>query len=1183
MIQTYPVYPTNQPTHPRTHPLPPTSSRSLTPHSPSSGLTSIDAARLRGKLSAIGLEVESTAVILAHPSADGLATYMEKSSSGAEGVSGRRFELNSSDVEDAACVLDAPLPTAAVWAITLINFFLAIILSYGVPLCAGTAMLWYANELGACRGKGTFRYFPFKDRVCGCDKDQWGGMFYVMAALPCVLILLMLLTLFVVWSVKWVVIGRYERMVVQYGRTVSLGNTPLPSTSNSPPFLTITCLTIRYKPGVYSVDGPYYLRWAFVHNFVNFTHLFMLPPLRCTGVLKHWYRAMGATIGKGVVLDTTAVYEFDMINIGDRVIIQSDTQLTGHHMKNRVHLAGLLVIGPVHIKPDSMCGPYSFVSPVDPTMKPPADDPKQTAIGTILDGVLPALSSTSHAPRQLSLEQAVQQTVSTPLIPASVQIFGTLVVFILNAIALWPGVFVFYYFLIVPREGHSNPCYESWAKCLVPHYSYAIFHFLWPWTLGVPYALLCIVFKWVVIGRFKPGPTSASLDYRRWILFNLMQSRLMTSFLGISMTSPLISWFYQAMGVKIGRNAQIVPINMIEFDLISIGTSVSFGGQPSIFCRDHAGHRSNCTIGDFSAFTNSSIMMAGSSVGDYSLVGNLTLLPPGFAVPNDSKCVGNPCLVFPGGSVHRTIDQWWSLWIALLHFLGCFLIEAVDQPAWAVVNFGVSYKIHKWYQYGIPGFCLSIITMLVVITSTLIVTVVLLRRCTSRFVGTGARDSWKFVQFTYMTKVIVSTDHHIIRMFNGTPWLSLIYRAMGADVHHSARLFLRHVADFDQFHAGENVIIGFDSYLEFHQKTAFELTFEPIVFGADSVLGSRAIALRGSVVSAGAAVHDLSMVLPGEPVAAGSIWGGLPSKQYFAPSTPALFTSAPFNAIKKGDTDDSVAFTESVTRNEIHGFGGTQLEVDSIVTQAAEAAAAPAVPVPEVVADSMIIIGAGTCGLMAAYEFHKAGVPFVLLEKAPAIGGVWRRPDGAANDTSHVAITEPMYRFPRRETSSSFKKTPRCASDYTSRSEIIEQQDAFVKEHGLIDHILFGAEVTSVCELAEIDKEAQHEPPETSKGGVRVKYNDGEGNEKTIDGRGIFMALGAQQRPRRKVWSGETSFKGTVAYGSAGDVNCSAFAGQRVVIVGAGAFAIENARTALIHGATHVTMVYRRSIQARHI
>ena len=47
---------------------------------------------------------------------------------------------------------------------------------------------------------------------------------------------------------------------------------------------------------------------------------------------------------------------------------------------------------------------------------------------------------------------------------------------------------IFYYFLIVPREGHTNPCYDYWVKCLVPHFMYAIFHFFWPWTFGVPYA-----------------------------------------------------------------------------------------------------------------------------------------------------------------------------------------------------------------------------------------------------------------------------------------------------------------------------------------------------------------------------------------------------------------------------------------------------------------------------------------------------------------------------------------------------------------------------------------------------------------------------------------------------------------------------------------------------------------------
>ena len=58
-------------------------------------------------------------------------------------------------------------------------------------------------------------------------------------------------------------------------------------------------------------------------------------------------------------------------------------------------------------------------------------------------------------------------------------------------------------------------------------------------SLGVPYAVLVVLFKWLAIGRFTVGPTSPSLDYRRWILFNLMQSRLMQAFMGINMTSQV--------------------------------------------------------------------------------------------------------------------------------------------------------------------------------------------------------------------------------------------------------------------------------------------------------------------------------------------------------------------------------------------------------------------------------------------------------------------------------------------------------------------------------------------------------------------------------------------------------------------------------------------------------------------
>ena len=86
----------------------------------------------------------------------------------------------------------------------------------------------------------------------------------------------------------------------------------------------------RYRTGAYSLWGPTYLRWWFVNTFMTFTYFFLLNPLRCTGLLNAWYRSLGAKIGKNVVLDTAAIYEADLIEIGDNVTIQSDAAVFGH-------------------------------------------------------------------------------------------------------------------------------------------------------------------------------------------------------------------------------------------------------------------------------------------------------------------------------------------------------------------------------------------------------------------------------------------------------------------------------------------------------------------------------------------------------------------------------------------------------------------------------------------------------------------------------------------------------------------------------------------------------------------------------------------------------------------------------------------------------------------------------------
>jgi len=445
---------------------------------------------------------------------------------------------------------------------------------------------------------------------------------------------------------------------------------------------------------------------------------------------------------------------------------------------------------------------------------------------------------------------------------------------------------------------------------------------------------------------------------------------------------------------------------------------------------------------------------------------------------------------------------------------------------------------------------------------------------------------------------------------------------MGINASLTSCLLNRHTADCDMLTVGDNAIVDFDAYLELHQKTADELSFEPIVIGDDAVIGARSILLRGSEVENSAQLHGLSMVLPGEPVLADSIWGGLPSGSYYAPSATNQLRAS--MAVGGGHdhgagrrTRRSSVFSAGGGRNSYGARDSVRVEkgqmhLDARMSARIErlsqaqpdnrrgslfAANRGSLHPMNIVVDQqdteevdvgMVVIGAGNMGLMAAHEFTQAGESVLVLEKTGSAMGCWRSGYGA-NPTSHVAVSEPAYRFPLPSTSGPTEagaattnpaSTPTATaaatqhpSDYTPQPELLQQGARFIKEQGLDECIEYHCTVTDVAHISS-------SPPR-----VEVTYsNSRTGKTTTVLARGVYIAIGAQQSARELKWEGEDAFEAvpgtSVAYGVQGDIDAkTAFRGRRVVIVGNGAFAVENARTALMHGASHVTLVYRRAFQ----
>jgi 4-hydroxyacetophenone monooxygenase len=197
-----------------------------------------------------------------------------------------------------------------------------------------------------------------------------------------------------------------------------------------------------------------------------------------------------------------------------------------------------------------------------------------------------------------------------------------------------------------------------------------------------------------------------------------------------------------------------------------------------------------------------------------------------------------------------------------------------------------------------------------------------------------------------------------------------------------------------------------------------------------------------------------------------------------------------------------------------------------------------------------LIIGAGISGLCAAIELAKAGIPYVIVERREALGGVWfdnRYPGAACDVPSHLY---------------SFSFAPYDWSRFFAGSrEINAYLDRVADDHDVRRHIRFGREVTE----ARFD--------ETS-GEWEADVMLASGARETLRASMVISGVGAFNKPRIPDVPGLSSFKGpsvhTAHYPDAG----LDLAGRHVVLVGNGASAMQVA-PAIVDEVASLTIVQR--------
>jgi len=176
------------------------------------------------------------------------------------------------------------------------------------------------------------------------------------------------------------------------------------------------------------------------------------------------------------------------------------------------------------------------------------------------------------------------------------------------------------------------------------------------------------------------------------------------------------------------------------------------------------------------------------------------------------------------------------------------------------------------------------------------------------------------------------------------------------------------------------------------------------------------------------------------------------------------------------------------------------------------------------------IIGAGFSGIAMAHDMLESGRDdFVMLERADAVGGVWRDntyPNAACDVQAHLY-------------SLSFAQSAEWSSNFAGQAEIWAYQNRVVDDLGIRDRIRFGTALESARWVAEDD-----EWELTTSSGPRLRA------------RFLVSAIGALNAPLIPDLDGVGDYRGEIVHTAEWHDGIS-MAGRRVAVIGAGASAIQ--------------------------
>ena len=624
----------------------------------------------------------------------------------------------------------------------------------------------------------------------------------------------------------------------------------------------------RTRAGDYPLWGGYYFRWWLVRRVLETV---ASQYLAGTPAYALYYRLLGARIGRDALLLCDFIDVADLVTIGDGAALDAGSMLTTSAVE-----AGRLRLGAVTIGARATVGAMAVVG-----------RRATVGAGAALDE-LSALSAGQTIPpgERWSGSPAVRigSHHPPPAVAPSPLRRHAMAFALLVAAGLLPLAA-----LLPIAPGLALMIEADWTT---EGYGFIAFAPLLAVAYVVLMCTLMAAVKWLLLGRVRSGTHSVWSGYylRFWIVRQL--GALALELLHPIYATLFVGPWFRLMGAAVGRRAEISTATSVVHDLVTIGPEsfiadgVVLGAARTV---PGAIVLAPTVIGRRTFVGNSALIPAGSTIGDDALIGVLSRPPTdaALAATGGATWFGSPPLRLPARQVATMFDEGarfnpprrlvaarlametlrtilpLSIFISLLSLLLSVVGDLADLP-----HPGLTIALAFVPLY--VGFALAA-GLTVVALKWLVV---------GRYVPV-TKPLWSF--FVWRTELVTATYENLavnllLEPLRGTPWLAAYFRLMGAKIGRRVYLDTTDMTEFDLVAIGDDAALNDAAGLQTHLFEDRVMKVSRVTVGARTTVGSLAIVLYDAVIGDEAELGDLSVLMKGETLAAGTSWEGSPAR-----------------------------------------------------------------------------------------------------------------------------------------------------------------------------------------------------------------------------------------------------------------------------------------------------------------